>query len=84
MKPIRLTKHAQEQCVERGTNELEVEEAIQRGIKKIAKKEGYRYEATFQYNSQWQGKFYALKKVAPIVAETETELVVITVYTFYF
>ena len=29
-------------------------------------------------------KFYTLKKVAPIVAETELELVVITVYTFYF
>lgn len=84
MKPIRITKHAQEQCVERGTNELEVREAIQRGIKKIAKKGHYRYEAIFQYNSQWQGKFYSLKKVAPIVAETETELVVITVYTFYF
>lgn len=84
MKPIRLTKHAQEQCFERGTNELEVKEAIQTGRRKIAKKGRYRYEATFQYNSQWQGKSYSLKKVAPIVTETETELVIITVYTFYF
>lgn len=44
----------------------------------------YKYQATFQYNNDWQCKFYSLKKVAPIVAETDTELVVITVYTFYF
>ena len=84
MKPIRLTRHAQEQCLERGTNEAEVIQAIQTGIRKNAKKGRYRYEATFQYNGQWQGKFYPLKRVAPIVAETETELIVITVYTFYF
>ena len=44
----------------------------------------FKYQVTFQYDAVWQGKFYALKKVAPIVAETELELVVITVYTFYF
>ena len=32
MKPIRLTKHAQEQCIERGTNEQEIIEAIRQLI----------------------------------------------------
>lgn len=84
MKPIRLSKHATEQCIERGTNETEIIQAIQTGTRKSAKKGRYRYELTFQYNSQWQEKFYALKRVAPIVVETDTELIVITVYTFYF
>ncbi len=84
MKPIRLTKHAQEQCIERGTNQFEIIQAIQLGTKKIAKNDRFRYEAIFQYNEQWQGKFYALKRVAAIVAETNIELLVITVYTFYF
>ena len=84
MKPIRLSKHAQEQCLERGTNELEVVHAIRTGICQNAKAGRFKYQVTFQYDAVWQGKFYALKKVAPIVAETKLELVVITVYTFYF
>ncbi|UXE62620.1 MAG: DUF4258 domain-containing protein [Woronichinia naegeliana WA131] len=84
MKPIRLSKHAQEQCLERGTNELEVVHAIRTGICQKAKAGRFKYQATFQYDAVWQGKFYTLKKVAPVVAETELELVVITVYTFYF
>ena len=84
MKPIRLTEHAKEQCIERGTNQAEVIQVIQTGTRKNTKKGRYRYEAIFQYNDQWQGKFYALKRVAPIVAETDTDLLVITVYTFYF
>jgi hypothetical protein len=31
MKTIRLTKHALEQCAERGINEAAVREAVQRG-----------------------------------------------------
>jgi hypothetical protein len=37
-----------------------------------------------QYNAEWQGKRYASKQVAPVVVEDETEVVVVTVYTFYF
>ena len=42
----------------------------------------YRYN--FEYNGRWQGKTYAIKQVAPVVVEEEHEIVVITVYTFYF
>jgi hypothetical protein len=42
----------------------------------------YRYN--FQYNALWQGRRYAIKQVAPVVAEAEHEIVVITVYTFFF
>jgi hypothetical protein len=84
MKSIRFTKHALDQCLERGTNEREVIEAIRNGNWKSAKKERKEYRYDFQFDSQWQNRFYAIKRVAPIVAETETEIVVITVYTFYF
>jgi len=84
MKSIRLTKHAQEQCVERGTNEAEVAEAIRIGSHEPAKKGRFLYRANFQYNTDWQGKYYAIKQVAPVIVEEETEIVVITVYTFYF
>lgn len=36
------------------------------------------------YGREWQGKRYAIKQVAPIIKEEANEIVVITVYTFYF
>ena len=37
MKRIRLTKHAREQCVERGATEAEVRHAIEHGAREAAK-----------------------------------------------
>ena len=84
MKPIRLTRHAQEQCQERGASEEEVNLAIRHGIKETAKqgRELCRYNVTF--NQSWQGTHYAIKQVAPVIKEEADEIVVITVYTFFF
>jgi len=84
MKPIRLTKHAREQAAERGATEAEVKEAVRKGAREPAKlgREVCRYHFTF--GSTWQGKPYAVKQVAPVIKEEAREIVVITVYTFYF
>lgn len=84
MKTIRLTAHALEQCVERGATETEVKEAIERGVREPAKGGRFICRLNFQYRAEWQGKFYAIKQVAPVVAEAQNETVVVTVYTFYF
>jgi len=84
MKPIRLTTHAVEQCIERGDNETEVREAIRRGVREPAKRGRFMYRLNFQYAARWQDKYYAIKQVAPVVAEEQNENVVVTVYTFYF
>jgi len=84
MKKIRLTKHAREQCLERGTNEKEIQEAIRHGLKEPAKRGRFLYRINFQYDSTWQGEYYPIKQVAPVAAEEKTEFVVVTVYTFYF
>ena len=42
------------------------------------------YRLNFEYNAKWQGVFYAIKQVAPVVAEGQNEIIVVTVYTFYF
>ena len=34
--------------------------------------------------AKWQGNFYPIKQVAPVVIEKKSEFVVVTVYTFYF
>jgi hypothetical protein len=84
MKRIRLTLHAVQQCEERGATEAEVRQAIERGAREAAKRGRFIYRLNFEYHAQWQGDFYAIKQVAPVVAEAQNELVVITVYTFYF
>jgi len=84
MKPIRLTKHAQEQCLERGTNEIEVRQSIEYGSREPAKLGRKLCRFNFSFNQIWQGNFYPIKQVAPVIKEESNEIVVITVYTFYF
>ena len=84
MKPIRLTKHAREQASERGASEEEIAEAISKGARESAKhgREICRYN--FKFDRNWQGRHYPIKQVAPVIKEEPHEIVVITVYTFYF
>lgn len=42
------------------------------------------FRANFQYNALWGGQHYSIKQVAAVTAEYDNEIVVITVYTFYF
>ena len=84
MKPIRLTKHAQEQCLERGATEAEVRQAIEQGSREPAKKGRELCRLNLPFGENWQGISYAIKQVAPVIKEEPDEIVVITVYTFYF
>ncbi len=61
-----------------------VKEAIERGACEAAKRGRFMYRLNFEYRAEWQGRFYAIKQVAPVVAEAQNEVVVVTVYTFYF
>jgi hypothetical protein len=68
----------------RGFTEAEVEAAIRSG--------GWlptgvgRWEAAkeFPFNNVWNGRTYATKRVRVIFVETASEIVVITVYTYFF
>ncbi len=84
MKPVRLTRHAVQQCVERGASESEVVAAIAHGVREQARHGRWMYRLSFEYGATWRGESYALKQVAPVVAEEQNELVVVTVYVFYF
>lgn len=84
MKTIRLSNHARIQCIERGTNEAEIVEAVNHGIPYAAKNERIMYRYEMKYMKNWQGRFYACKQVAPVIVEEEDEIVVVTVYTFYY
>lgn len=84
MKPVRLTKHARLQCGERGATEAEVVKTVLQGIREPAKADRLLCRYNFPFDALWQGNRYSIKQVAPIIKEESDEIVVITVYTFYF
>ncbi len=67
MKPIRLSRHAREQCRERGAAEAEVRTAIEQGIREPAKHGRELCRFNFAFNASWQSTHYAIKQVAPVV-----------------
>lgn len=84
MKPIRFSRHALEQMSERGASEAEVVQAIRDGQSEAARAGRVICRLNLPYDAEWSGRRYAIKQVAPVVAEGPDALVVVTVYTFYF
>ncbi len=84
MKRIRLSKHAEEQAAERGATRPEIEEAVRKGSRELATRGREMCRYNFVFKHKWQGKHYAIKQVAPVIKEEADEIIVITVYTFYF
>jgi len=84
VKPIRLSGHARERIEGRGATQHEVNETIRTAPWGPA--EGGRLECRkdFSYGREWNGKVYATKQVRPIFAEEPNEILVVTVYVYYF
>lgn len=82
-KPIRLTTHALGHMPLRGFTVSEVEEAIRTSPWKTAELGRTQCSKLFAYRADWQGKRYAKKRVRPIFVETASEIIVVTVYTYY-
>ena len=83
-KPIRLSQHARLQLERRGTTEGEIGAAIRTAEWRTAELGRLECVREFRFNKSWNGKRYATKQVRPIFAEEPTELVVITVYVYYY
>jgi hypothetical protein len=84
MKPIRLTAHAQGYLSRRGFTIAEVEDAIRTGLWRPASHGRQETSKEFAYGRDWNGRVYATKRVRPIFVDEPTEIVVITVYTYFF
>jgi hypothetical protein len=82
--PIVYSKHAQDQMLNREVSEYEVEITIQEGEMIPAKKGRLAFRKNFHFESEWKGKYYEVKQVMPIVVEENEQIIVITVYAFYF
>ncbi|MBF0555216.1 MAG: hypothetical protein HQK96_11785 [Nitrospirae bacterium] len=84
MKPVRLSIHASEQLHYRGIEEDEVFEVIRTSPWEPAKRGKIQASKEFLYQNEWNKKFYSYKQVKPVFIEEKTEIVVITVYAYYF
>jgi hypothetical protein len=84
MKPVRLSRHAESYFGARGFTLEEVEEVIRSGEWHLNERGRYECSKDFPYGGEWNGRTYATKQVRPIFVEEIDEIVVITVYTYYF
>jgi hypothetical protein len=83
-KPIRLSGHARGNLAFRGTTEEEIAEAIRTTPWEPAELGRLECRKDFAYGREWNGKFYETKQVRPIFVEEADEIVVVTVYVYYF
>jgi hypothetical protein len=84
MKPVRLSGHALQQLQFRGASDQEVTEAIGTTPWQAAENGRWECRRDFVFNAIWNGKRYAIKQVRPIFVEESNEIVVVTVYVYYF
>jgi hypothetical protein len=84
IKPIRLTQHAKIQILYRGASEEEIINTIR--TSKWSPSELGRLECrkNFEFNNTWNDKLYKTKQIRPIFAEEVKEIIVVTVYVYYF
>ncbi len=84
LKPIRLTGHARSQLAFRGTSEAEVAEAIRTSASQAAELGRLECRKDLPFNAEWNRRWYKTKQVRPIFVEEPDEIVVVTVYVYYF
>lgn len=83
-KPIRLSAHDRGYLTRRGFTEAEVADKIRTMPWQNAKSGRLEAERVFAYNKFWNGTFYANKRVRPAFVDNPSEIVVVTVFTYFF
>jgi len=83
-KPIRLSEHARQQMRFRGAAEDQVIETILTGTWEPAELGRLECRKDFSFKSVYNGKYYETKQIRPIFVEEPGEIIVVTVYVYYF
>jgi hypothetical protein len=84
MKAIRLSGHAQAQASRRGVLAEEMEIAIRTATWEPAQGNRLECRYDFAFGREWNGKIYETKQVRPIFVDEANEIVVVTVYSYFF
>ena len=83
-KPIRLSGHAKQQLGFRCASEQDVVDTVRTSEWEKAGLERLECRKNFSFNGEWNGKFNATRQVRPIFLQEPFEIVVVTVYVYYF
>jgi hypothetical protein len=83
-KPIRLSEHARRQLEFRGSSEQEVVDAIRTEPWGPAELGRLDCRKEYVFDAEWNRKYYATRQVRPIFVEEPEEIVVVTVYVYFF
>ncbi|MFH1624617.1 MAG: hypothetical protein ABID54_05600 [Pseudomonadota bacterium] len=83
-KAIRLSGHARQQLRWRGAQEQDVIESIRTADWEPAELGRLQCKKNFVFNADWNGKYYSTRQVRPIFVDEPDEIVVVTVYVYYF
>ncbi|MGH9453168.1 MAG: hypothetical protein ACRD2O_04270 [Terriglobia bacterium] len=83
-KPIRFSGHSYERLLHRGATEQEVIETIRIAPWTQAERGRQECGKDFAFGREWNGKIYATKRIRPIFVEEQHEILVVTVYVYYF
>jgi hypothetical protein len=83
-KPIVFTSHALQRMKDRGAREEDVVEAICTGEREAARSGRVMFRLNMEFKREWDGVYYHIQQVAPVVVVEDERIVVVTVYTFYF
>lgn len=84
MKPIRLSAHARDTIGVRGADEAEVAQTIRTCPWSPARGERLECRKDFAYGQDWNGRIHETKQIRPMFVEEADEIVVVTVYVYYF
>lgn len=83
-KPVVFSYHARQRMRERGAREVDVLEAIRVGQPEPARRGLTLFRLNLEFQKEWGGRWYGVQQVAPLVAEEDDRIVVVTVFAFYF
>lgn len=83
-KQIRLSEHAKQQLIFRGATEEQVFDVIRTEEWEHAELGRLECRKNFIFKSRWNNKYYDTQQVRPIFVEEPDEIIVVTVYVYYF
>jgi hypothetical protein len=83
-KPIRFSAHAFSYMERRGFSREDVEKAIRTCAWEKAERDRWECRLGIPFCENWNGHEYAFRQIRPIFVEEQSEIVVITVYVYYY
>jgi len=83
-KKIIISNHAKIKMADRGAFKDEVIRAITEGSSEPAREGRLLFGKNVAFDGTWRGKKYKTKQVAPVIKYEDDEIIVVTVYVYYF